>query len=346
MPGRRRPETGGRLAAGALTIVGRGRHGRRRCARIALHLPSARGMALAGGGALVANGMVQRPTRDVDLFTPDPAEVPRVSRDLAEELNARGYAVAVLLDRPEFVRLLATPPGWDPDIDGVQVEIGRDPRMREAVVLDVGRVLHPEEAAANKALTVFDRGAARDLVDVHAVAVTAGYGQERVLELGEEKDPGFDRAVFAQGLGVAAARPDSHFAGLVGLTEAQTAALRQWATDWRAELLAEPRGRAEASVDTGRAGALSDAERDQLRRLHAASFGTGIPPTSARPGSSPLDAAQDAAQGRSAHRPAVQPGQRLRGPLKAGEGLVGAAGSVSPGRGHGWPGAAGRTASR
>jgi hypothetical protein len=40
-----------------------------RIARIALALPQARTLALAGGGAMIAHGFVNRATKDIDLFT-------------------------------------------------------------------------------------------------------------------------------------------------------------------------------------------------------------------------------------------------------------------------------------
>jgi hypothetical protein len=40
-----------------------------RIVRIALALPEAKTLALAGGGAMIAHGFVVRETRDVDLFT-------------------------------------------------------------------------------------------------------------------------------------------------------------------------------------------------------------------------------------------------------------------------------------
>ena len=40
-------------------------------------------VALAGGGAMLAHDLVDRPTHDVDLFTPDPAEVTRLTDALA-----------------------------------------------------------------------------------------------------------------------------------------------------------------------------------------------------------------------------------------------------------------------
>lgn len=40
-----------------------------RLVRIAAALPEARTLALAGGGAMLAHGIVDRLTKDVDLFT-------------------------------------------------------------------------------------------------------------------------------------------------------------------------------------------------------------------------------------------------------------------------------------
>jgi hypothetical protein len=59
-------------------------------ARIALALPEAGRVALAGGGAMLAHDLVDRPTQDVDLSTPDPAEVIRLADALAVALRAEG----------------------------------------------------------------------------------------------------------------------------------------------------------------------------------------------------------------------------------------------------------------
>jgi hypothetical protein len=47
----------------------------RRVAARALGLPAAGRMALAGGAAMLAHGLVTRPTADIDLFSPDEADV-------------------------------------------------------------------------------------------------------------------------------------------------------------------------------------------------------------------------------------------------------------------------------
>ncbi len=69
-----------------------------------------------------------------------------------------------------------------------------DARIREAVQLSFGRVLHPDEVAADKTLALFGRAAARDLVDV--AALSERYPLERLCELATEKDP-VSTAVFS-----------------------------------------------------------------------------------------------------------------------------------------------------
>ena len=64
-------------------------------ARIAFALPEAGQVALAGGGAMRAHDLVDRPTQDVDLFTPDPAELTRLTDGLAVALRAEGAQVRV-----------------------------------------------------------------------------------------------------------------------------------------------------------------------------------------------------------------------------------------------------------
>lgn len=108
-----------------------------------------------------------------------------------------------------------------------------DARLRPLVQLEVGPVLHPGELAADKVLALFGRAAARDLVDVSALA--SRYDPERLLQLAAEKDRGFDRGVFAQALLVAAGRSDAVFRD-ADVSDQRTVGLRAWARDWSQRL--------------------------------------------------------------------------------------------------------------
>jgi hypothetical protein len=136
-------------------------------ARTAFGLPQAGQVALAGGGAMLAHDLVDRPTQDLDLFfTPDPAEVAPLADALAAALRAEGAQVRVDRRGPEFTRLTVTVA----DGRAVVVQVAQDARIRDAVQLAFGRVLHPDEVAADKTLALFGRAAARDLVDVAALS--------------------------------------------------------------------------------------------------------------------------------------------------------------------------------
>lgn len=198
-----------------------------RLARLVFSLPEASGVAIAGGNAMLAHSLVQRPTRDLDLFTPDEAEVDALSQSLATALRDEGATVEVDRPGPGFVRMgVMTADGQE-----VAIEIGQDARMRPAVQLSCGRVLDRDELAADKTLALFGRAAARDLVDV--TALEERYGLEALCRLAAEKDPGFDSRVLADALRAASRHPESEFIAL-GLTNDHARDLKA-----RAELLRE-----------------------------------------------------------------------------------------------------------
>jgi len=171
-------------------------------AALALGLPEAGQVALPGGGALLAHDLISRPTQDIDLFTPDPAELARVTEALTAALRDGGYVVDVTRRVDTFAHLDVA----SPDGRAMAVELAVDARIRDTVQLSFGPVLHPDEVTADKTLALFGRAAARDLADVDALA--ARYGHDRLLALATEKDPGFDRRVFADALSAAVAQPD------------------------------------------------------------------------------------------------------------------------------------------
>lgn len=196
-------------------------------------------VALAGGGAMLAHNLVERPTQDIDLFTPQPTEAKRLADALAQALRETGALVEVDRRGPEFSRLTVTMP----DGRSVAVEIARDARIRRAVHLGFGHVLHLDEVAADKTLALFGRAAARDLVDVHALS--RRYTLDQLCALAAEKDAGFSHPVLADALNAAAAHSDAAFTEL-GLQRETVASLRNWANNWREQLTAS----ASESTDT------------------------------------------------------------------------------------------------
>jgi hypothetical protein len=176
-------------------------------------LPEARGFALAGGGAMLAHGLVERPTQDLDLFTPVAVDVEPAAEALRVALSALGYRVEVVRQVPTFVRLTVARPNGA----STTVELAQDWRRHEPVMLSVGRVLAKEDVAASKTLALFDRAAARDLVDVDAL--TGQLGRDGLLRLAADSDAGFAE---------------------LGVSGNALAELRGHAKDWSRALRAEP----------------------------------------------------------------------------------------------------------
>lgn len=97
--------------------------------RLALALPDSGEVALAGGGAMLLHGFVDRPTRDLDLFSPQPEDVHRLADAFAAAVRGDGGTAEVVRREPTFVRVIAT----TPDGRAVAVEIPQDARIRESV---------------------------------------------------------------------------------------------------------------------------------------------------------------------------------------------------------------------
>ena len=87
-----------------------------------------------------------------------------------------------------------------PSGEQAKVEFACDWRAHQPVQLDIGPVLHPDDAVANKVTVLFGRAAPRDYVDVHAALVSDRYTPDRLLVLAKEHDDGFDPEWFARAL--------------------------------------------------------------------------------------------------------------------------------------------------
>lgn len=78
--------------------------------------------------------------------------------------------------------------------------MGIDWRAHPPVTLEIGAVLHQDDAVANKLAALYGRAADRDYVDVDVDAVlrSGRYSSADLLRLAREADPGFDQAMFVR----------------------------------------------------------------------------------------------------------------------------------------------------
>jgi hypothetical protein len=158
-----------------------------RVAQLALDAAAVHGFALAGGNALAAHGLLSRPTDDVDLFTPLPGGPGRVVEEVEAALIADGFDVQVVRSPAdhggEFAQLQVSREGRT-----TQLDLGRDWRAQDAVTLEIGPVLHLEDAVGSKFSALLGRGLPRDYIDV--AASLSRFSRSRLLELAFERDPG------------------------------------------------------------------------------------------------------------------------------------------------------------
>ena len=209
----------------------------RRLAEIALRAAgSDYGLALAGGYAVRAHGMGDRPSGDVDLFTDwqRRADFPAVTDLVIKALTDNGFLVDVDARADTFARLLITP-NDEPDTEPQKMELAADWRAHSPVTLNIGPVLHPDDAVGNKMAALYGRALARDFLDIDAVLASGRYSSEQLLQLAEAADAGFDRAMFADTLGALGQISDAAFAPY-GPDAPAIRRLRQRFADWRNEL--------------------------------------------------------------------------------------------------------------
>jgi hypothetical protein len=167
-------------------------------ARIALEAAGEHGFALAGANALVAHGIVERDTQDVDLFSDEAGGPGAVTGTVRAALEAAGHEVQVTrppeLNMGEFARLVVRRGN-----DAVQLDMARDWRKWPPVRLEVGPVLHVDDAVSSKVTAMVGRRAPRDFIDVGA-ALAHGYSRAELMRLAFTRDPGLGVVDFSHAM--------------------------------------------------------------------------------------------------------------------------------------------------
>jgi len=209
-----------------------------RLAEIGLRVAGRYGFALAGGYAVQAHGLLNRPSEDVDLFTAwERREDFAVAVDaVVDAYRADGYTVEVTQRFETFARLAVTDPAT-PERP-YKVELAANWRARPPVTMDIGPVLHVDDVVTGKMSALFTRAEPRDFLDVDAAVTTGRYTREQLLELAEQADVGFDRRILADLFAMLQRYPDRRFAAY-GAASGQIQAMRDRFARWREELLSD-----------------------------------------------------------------------------------------------------------
>lgn len=206
-----------------------------RIAKIALNVAGSHGLALAGGYAIHAHGMGDRPSGDVDLFLAweRRADFPTVTDLVIAGFQNNGYVVVIDTRTETFARLLVGSPDSADTVD--KVELAADWRSHPPVTLEVGPVLHPDDAVANKMAALYGRALPRDFLDIDAVLTSERYSRDDLMQLASAADAGFAIPMFIQVLGVLDQITNAAFAPY-NCTLEDIAAMRNRFSHWQAQL--------------------------------------------------------------------------------------------------------------
>lgn len=204
-----------------------------RLARIGLGAAAGYGFVLAGGYAVQAHGFLERLSDDVDLFTDiaDPVAFSEAVDAVTAAYRAAGLTVEVEKSGGVFARFAVA----DGQGRTAKVELGCDWRAHPPAVLEIGPVLHADDAVANKVTTLFGRAAPRDYLDVNAALASGRYSGGQLLELALEHDAGFDPRYFAQALRAVDRWPDREYE-VYGINGGQVEDMRRRLRAWAAEI--------------------------------------------------------------------------------------------------------------
>ncbi|MDH2393873.1 nucleotidyl transferase AbiEii/AbiGii toxin family protein [Streptomyces sp. HNM0663] len=188
-------------------------------------------LVITGGYAVQAHGLVNRLSQDLDVATENPAPMADITRDLEHGLTERGWTVTVISADPLSARLVAADAatGEECEIDILKENLWAPPAHTE-----YGPVLALDDVIGTKVRALADRGAVRDLIDVHAAARHRTTSE--LEQLGERHGRGeftlqdlYDRLTGTEWY------DDEEFTAY-GLTDQQTADLRTWAQHWAGDL--------------------------------------------------------------------------------------------------------------
>jgi hypothetical protein len=129
-----------------------------RIAAIISGLAEAEGFALAGGGALIVRGDVDRGTRDLDFFGLTPESVNGLAPAVELALTAAKIEVTTLQSNQGFVRLMASQGN-----ERCEIDLAADARLFPIDTRPTVPTLTGEELAVDKVLAIFGRAEASSL---------------------------------------------------------------------------------------------------------------------------------------------------------------------------------------
>jgi predicted nucleotidyltransferase component of viral defense system len=208
----------------------------REVAAVALGAASEHGFALGGGNALIAYGVVDRITQDVDLFTDDEHGVEAAADAVEAALQAAGFETeredkaAGLSDIFEgmgegLAEWTVTAPGGQQ----MMLQMAYFDRVSRPVIMDFGPVLDLEDVIAGKVCALASRAVPRDYLDT--AAALKRYTPDELISLARRLDPGLIDRDFTDA-GRRLDRVDDGWFASLGLGQREIAEIRERFAAW------------------------------------------------------------------------------------------------------------------
>ncbi len=208
----------------------------RQVAGVALAAAAGHGFALGGGNALLAHGVISRPTQDVDLFTDQEHGVQAAAGAVEAALGRAGFQAerqdqtAGLADLfpgmgEGLAEWIVTAAGGEQMI----LQLAYFDRGQDPVVMDIGPVLDLEDVVGGKVCALASRVEPRDYADV--AAALERYSPGQLIGFARRLDPGLTGRDFADA-GRRLDQMDDRAFTEIGLSVREVAALRERLAIW------------------------------------------------------------------------------------------------------------------
>jgi hypothetical protein len=174
----------------------------REVAVITLRAAAPHGFALGGGNALIAHGIIERPTLDVDVFSDEQGGVEAAAGAVEAALRDAGFGTErrdktggladIFYGMGEgLAEWIVTAPAGEQMI----LQMAYFDRARRPVIMDIGPVLDLEDVVGGKVCALASRAEPRDYVDT--AAALERYSIEQMIGFARRLDPGLTDRDFA-----------------------------------------------------------------------------------------------------------------------------------------------------
>jgi Nucleotidyl transferase AbiEii toxin, Type IV TA system len=205
-------------------------------AATALRAAAAYGFALGGGNALIAYGIIDRSTQDVDVFSDEEGAVEAAADAVEAALRDEGFGTErrdkagglsdIFYGMGEGLAewIITAHSG-----EQMMLQMAYFDRARSPNIMDVGPVLDLEDVIGGKVCALASRAEPRDYVDT--AAALRRYSIEEMISFARRLDPGLTDRDFAD----AGQRLDQWGDGVFapfGLSKKDIAALRERFKTW------------------------------------------------------------------------------------------------------------------